>query len=144
MLIVSVLVVYQQIQYIQKTTPGYNKDNVVRFNTEGKLLGNEETFIAELKNIPGVINASYTFNNMVGRNYGTTGLDWEGKNSKESVYFEGFGGGYDFTETMGMQMAAGRSFSKNYGDENSKIILNESAVKMMHLKDPVGKSIQII
>ena len=41
-LIVSVLVVYQQIQYIQKTNPGYNKDNIIRFNSEGKILGTED------------------------------------------------------------------------------------------------------
>jgi len=140
-LIVSVLVVYQQIQYIQKTNPGYNKDNIARFNSEGKILGNEENFVAELKKIPGVTNASFTFNNMVGRNYGDYNIDWEGKGPKESVYFEGFGGGYDFIETMGMQMAAGRSFSKDFGDDRSKIIINETAANLMHLKDPVGKNL---
>ncbi|MCW3116676.1 MAG: hypothetical protein JWM28_758 [Chitinophagaceae bacterium] len=142
-LIISVLVVYQQIQYIQKTKPGYNKDHVIRFNTEGKLLGSEETFIAELKKIPGVVNAGFTFNNMVGRNFGTYGLGWEGKEPNASIYFEGFGVSYDFIETMDMQMAAGRSFSRNFGDEQTKIILNEAAVKLMHLKDPVGKTIHL-
>ena len=89
------------------------------------------------------MNASFTFNNMVGRNYGDNGLDWEGKDPNAYVYFEGFGAGYDFIETMGMHMAAGRSFSKDFGDENSKIILNEAAVNMMHLKDPVGKNIKL-
>ena len=142
-LIVSVLVIYQQVQYIQKTSPGYNKDNIIRFDAEGKILGTEETFVAELKKIPGVINASFTFNNMVGRNYGSYGIDWEEKDPNASVYFEGFGGGYDFIETMGMQMAAGRSFSRNFGDENSKIIFNEAAVNVMHLKNPVGKNVRL-
>jgi hypothetical protein len=57
------------------------------------------------------------------------------------VYFEGFGAGYNFIETMGMHIDAGRSFSKDYGDDYSKIILNEAAVKVMHLKNPVGKNI---
>lgn len=143
MLIISVLVVYRQIQFIQKTNPGYSKDNVIRFTTEGKILGSEEPFMAELKKIPGVVNATYTFNNMVGRNFGTYGLDWEGKSPNSSVYFEGFGVNYDFIETMGMEMAAGRSFNRNFGDEGNKIILNETAVKLMHLKDPVGKTIRL-
>jgi hypothetical protein len=79
---------------------------------------------------------------MVGRNYGDYGLSWPGKDPKESDYLEGFGGGFGFIETMGMQMAAGRSFQKGFGDETSKIILNESAVQLMHLKDPVGQTIQ--
>jgi putative ABC transport system permease protein len=143
MLIVSVLVVYLQIQYIQKTSPGYNKDNVIRFGTEGKILGSEEPFMADLKKIPGVMNATYTFNNMVGRNFGVYGLDWEGKDPNASIYFEGFGVNYDFIETMGMEMAAGRSFSRSFGDDGNKIILNEAAVKLMQLKDPVGKTIKL-
>jgi putative ABC transport system permease protein len=43
---------------------------------------------------------------------------------------------------MGMHMAAGRAYSKAYGDEMSKIILNEAAIKMMQIKDPIGKTVQ--
>lgn len=142
-LIVGVLVVYKQIEYIQTIDLGYNKDNILRFDAEGKISGTEDTFIAGLKKIPGVISASFTFHNMVGRNYGGYGIDWEGKNPNESVYFEGLGGGYDFIETMDMIMVAGRSFSKKYGDESSKIILNEAAIRVMGLKNPVGKNVKL-
>ena len=79
---------------------------------------------------------------MIGRNYGDYGLSWEGKDPNEADYFEGFGVGYDFIETMDMHMAEGRSFSRTFGNEDSTIILNEAAVKMMHLKNPVGKTIK--
>jgi putative ABC transport system permease protein len=142
MLIISVLVVYKQIQFIQKTNPGYSKENLLRFNSEGKVLAGEDDFVESLKKIPGVVNASYTFHEMIGRNYGDYGLSWPGKDPNDAQYVEGFGGGYGFIETMGMQMAAGRSYSRAYGDEGSKIILNESAIKLMKLKDPVGKFIK--
>jgi putative ABC transport system permease protein len=142
MLIVAVLVVYQQIQLIQSTTPGYNKENVIRFTSEGKLQGNEDSFAAELKTLPGVVNASFTQHNIVGRNYATSGLTWDGNPADRNVYFEGFFGGYNFVETMGMQMVAGRSFSKSFAADGNNIILNEAAVKVMHLKDPVGKTIK--
>jgi putative ABC transport system permease protein len=144
MLIVAVLVVYQQIQFIQSTSLGYNKDNVIRIDSEGKLAGNEDNFANMLKTLPGVVNASFTQHNIVGRNYATGGFSWDADvNADQAVYFEGFFGGYNFIETLGMKMAAGRSFSKDYGQsEYNKIILNEAAVKVMHLKDPVGKSIR--
>lgn len=142
LLIVSVLVVYRQVQFVQKTNPGYNKENVLRFNSEGRVLSNEDAFVDEVKKIPGVVNASYTWHEMVGRNYGDYGLSWEGKDPNEAIYIEGFGGGYGFIETMGMKMAAGRSFSRAYGGEGGKIILNEAAIKLMQLKDPVGKTIK--
>jgi putative ABC transport system permease protein len=142
-LIVSVMVVYQQIQFIQKTNPGYNKDNIIRFASEGKVQGNEDNFVTRLRSIPGVVDATFTFNNMVGRNYGGDAISWPEKDTNTYVYFEGFGGGYDFIKTMGMKMAAGRDFSKNFGDENSKIIVNETAAKVMHLKNTVGSTIQL-
>lgn len=143
MLIVAVLVVYKQIQFIQATKPGYNKDNVIRFDSEGKLLGNEEDFTAALKTIPGVVSASFTQHNLVGRNFGSADLSWEGKNLHQDIYFEGIYGGYNFIETMGMQMASGRAFSKSFGpSDGNKIIINETAAKAINLKDPVGKNIK--
>ncbi len=141
-LIVAVAVIYQQIQFIQNANPGYNKDNIVRIAAEGNLQNNETSFISELQQIPGVTNASYTFHNMVGHNYGDYGLEWPGKDPNEDVFFEGFGVGYNFIETMGMQMEEGRSFSKNYGADSAGIIINEAAAKVMNLKNPVGTIIQ--
>jgi predicted permease len=142
-LIVAVIIIYQQVRFIQSTNPGYNKDNIVRFDSEGNIQGREDQFISEMKKIPGVVNASFTFNNMIGRNYGVWGIGWEGKDPNADIYFEGFGAGYDFIETMDMQMKEGRSFSRNYGDDFSKVLLNEAAIKAMHLKDPVGKTITV-
>ena len=143
-LIVAVIIIYQQVQFIQSTNPGYNKDNIVRFGSEGNIQGREDQFIAEMKKIPGVVNGSYTFNNMIGRNYGVYGIDWEGKDPNADLYFEGFGSGYDFIETMDMQMKEGRSFSRSYGDEYSKILFNEAAIRAMHLKNPVGKIVTLL
>jgi len=86
------------------------------------------------------VNACYTTHNMTGRSYGTYAINWDGRDPKGAIYFEGFNCSYDFFETMGMHLAAGRSFSRNYGDTN-KIIVNETAVAAMHLKAPVGKNI---
>jgi putative ABC transport system permease protein len=115
---------------------------VIRFDSEGKLMGTEETFTAELRKVPGVVDASFTQHNMVGRNFGTAGLSWPGKNIRQDVYFEGFFGGYDFFETMGMQFAEGRGFSKAFGSDTNKIVLNETAVKAMHLQKPIGQTIK--
>jgi putative ABC transport system permease protein len=142
-LIVGVLVIYRQIKYVQGKDLGYGKDHVIRMDCEGKLVDTEEEFVAQLKKVPGVVNAAFTMNIMVGRNYGNYGLSWDGKNPSDKIYFEGFGAGYDFTETMGMKITEGRSFSKNYGDESDKILLNEEAVRIMGLKNPVGKTVQL-
>jgi putative ABC transport system permease protein len=141
-LIVSVLVIYQQVRYIQSSDPGYNRENIVKFDVEGKLQGRETSFVESLKSIPGVVNAAVTTHNMTGRSFGTYAVNWPGRDPKGAIYFEGFNCGYGFIETMGMHMAAGRAFSKAYGGDTSKILVNESAVAAMHLTDPVGKTIR--
>ena len=141
-LIVAVMVIYQQIQLIRNTDAGYNKNNILRLSAEGGIRGKEEAFIAALKNIPGVVNASSTYHKMIGRGYSHSGMQWEGKDPDNDVFFEAFEVDYEFIETMGMKMREGRSFSKSFGSDSTKIILNETAVKAMGLKDPLGKTIR--
>ncbi len=142
-LIVAVFIIYRQIQFIENADPGYNKDDVLRVAAEGTLATNQDAFIAELKKVPGVNNASATNHRMVGHNFATYGLEWPGKPSNDNTLFEVFGSGYDFVETMGMHIKEGRSFSRSYGSDSSKIILNEAAVRAMNMKDPVGKMVRI-
>jgi predicted permease len=141
-LIVAVIIIYQQMQYIQNTDPGFNKDNLVRIDAEGRLSGHEQEFATALRNIPGVTNASYTFTNMIGHTYGDWGLTWEGKDPNQNVYFEVFGGGVDFVSTMGMHLLEGRGFSREFGTDTAAIILNEAAVKVIGLKHPVSQTVQ--
>ncbi|MBN9385627.1 MAG: ABC transporter permease [Chitinophagaceae bacterium] len=140
--IVAVLVVFQQMKYIQSKNLGYNKDNVLVFNSDGKLLGNQETFLAELKRLPGVAGASGTTHNLIGHNFSTPGLEWEGRDPRQNTLFEVAGIEYDFLETMGVGLAGGRGFAKNYHDE-PEIIINQTAVKAMGIKDPVGKTVKL-
>ena len=51
-LIVSVLVIFKQIEYVQSKNLGYNKDNVIYFPIEGKTEESLDTFLAELKTSP--------------------------------------------------------------------------------------------
>jgi putative ABC transport system permease protein len=87
-LIVSVVVIYQQIQFIQNTDTGYNKNNILRFSAEGNIQGKKEAFIAELKNIPGVVNASSTYHKMVGRGYSHAGMEWEGQDPNNDIFLK--------------------------------------------------------
>ncbi|KIC94681.1 ABC transporter permease [Flavihumibacter solisilvae] len=140
-LIVAVMIIYRQIQFIQNTDAGYKKDNVLRLPVEGSMKDKENAFIAELKNIPGVSNASTAYHKLVGRGYGHGGMRWSGMEDDRKVFFEAFEVNYDFIETMGMKMKEGRSFSREFSGDTATIILNEKAVEAMGLKDPVGQTI---
>jgi ABC-type antimicrobial peptide transport system permease subunit len=81
---------------------------------------------------------------MVGHNYANGGFEWPGKDPNADVLFEGFGVGYDFVETMGMHIINGRSFSKSFGADSTKVIINEAGAKAMDMKnDAVGKAVKL-
>ncbi|MEJ7679055.1 MAG: FtsX-like permease family protein [Segetibacter sp.] len=142
-LIVSVLVVYQQMKLIQTTNLGYNKDNIIRFSNDGNLPKNYSSFITELKNIPGVVNASDVDGDLVGNySHAGGGIDWEGKHPDLHIEYYGNAADNDFFETMNLQMAEGRTFSKNFADSSS-VIFNQSAIAAMGLKNPVGKTVSL-
>ncbi|HEY8967983.1 MAG TPA: ABC transporter permease, partial [Puia sp.] len=138
--IVAVLVVFRQMKYIQSEHLGYNKDNVLVFNSDGRLLGNQENFVAELKRLPGVVSATGTTHNLVGHNFATGGMEWEGMTPDEDPMFEVASVGHDFCQTMGIRLAAGQDFPDFKG--RSSIILNQAAVEVMGLKHPVGTMVR--
>ncbi|HVI46415.1 MAG TPA: ABC transporter permease [Chitinophaga sp.] len=133
--IVAVIIVYRQLVYVQSRSLGYDKDHVICFDAEGKVPGNMDAFLSEVKKIPGVQQAS----SMVGTvlSAPSAGISWKDK----TILFRPFPVNYDMIETLNIQMAAGRSFSRNYGADASGIILNEAALKEMQLEDPLGKVI---
>ena len=138
--IVAVWVVYRQIDFVQSRNLGYNRDNIVHFKLEGDLVRNKDSFVQELKNIPGVVNASSMWGSVAGITGFTTGyFNWEGRNQDEIIQFEHLGINYDMIELLDIKLAEGRSFSRDFPADTNKVILNEAAIKVMKLKDPVGK-----
>ena len=136
-LIVSVMVVYKQIEFVQRQNLGYNKDNVIYFDIEGRVKGKAEVFLSELKKIPGIVNAASTTHDMVGHNW-SVGLNWEGKAPDDPTRFQVMGVNQDFLETMGMEMKTGRFFSRDFSSDTTKAIINEAAVEAIGHDDPIG------
>lgn len=135
--IVGVLVVNQQMKYIQTKNLGYNRDNVISFDRP-EFTRNTQAFLTELQNIPGVKMASNMFLSILNGTDSQSGYSWSGQEGEKEYLFQAPMVGYDALETLDMELVAGRTFSREYNDDESKIILNESAVRMMGLENPVG------
>jgi ABC-type antimicrobial peptide transport system permease subunit len=142
-LIVSVWIVYQQIRLIQTRSLGYNKDNIVIISSEGAVEKKQEAFLSELGRIAGVAGASSTGHDMTGHNGGTYGVEWPGKDPNDRTEFERMFVNYGFIELMGIGMKEGRTFSKDFTADTSKIIFNEAGIKFMGMQDPVGKKVKL-
>ncbi len=142
-LIVSVLVIYKQIEFVQTKNLGYRKDHLIRVPIEGRVDSTLETFLTEIKKIPGVTSASSMGHTLMGRNNNTSGLEWEGKNPEDEILFENIRVNYDMIETLGVELAEGRSFSREYSTDTTKIIFNEAGIRVMNLENPIGKTIKL-
>ncbi len=141
--IIGFLVMNEQIEFTQAKNLGYNRDNIISFERKGKIDNNDfDVFIPALKNIPGVMTASVTLGDFIEAKSGNTSFSWEGKTQEEQKPFPSPEVGYDFIEMLGIEMKEGRSFSKEYADEGSKIIVNEAAINMIGFREPIGRSIK--
>ncbi len=144
-LIVGVIVVYKQTQYAFTKNLGYNQDNVVFFSQDGGIQEKREAFFNELRQIPGVASASGTSHTMTSQMNNTYGLEWRGKSPETRILFENFRADYEFQKTMDFQLVQGRWFSKEYGADSSKIVLNEEAVRVMGFtpEEAIGENIRL-
>ncbi|MEQ9443666.1 MAG: ABC transporter permease [Cyclobacteriaceae bacterium] len=142
-LIVAVWVVYQQIAFVQAKNLGYDRDNIIHFPAEGKVLESMETFLSEMQQLPGVVSASSMRQNLVGASGFTTGVNWPGKDPDAVIRFQNITVNYGLIEMLGMEMATGRSFSQDFISDTSAIIFNEAAMKVMGLEDPIGQTVNL-
>lgn len=140
-LIVSVVVVYKQIEFVQNKNLGYNKDDVIYFPIEGKIRGSLETFITEVEKLPGVVQASSIGQSMVGGG-NTMDIHWEGKDPDQRTFFAYRPVDYGVIEMLDLQIIEGRSFAREFGADTS-VIFNEAGIEAMGIKDPVGKMIDL-
>jgi len=145
-LIVSVFIVYQQIEFAQTKPIGYSKENVVYFDMEGKIFENKKNFFDELRRVPGVVKAGGIDQSLIREDGGssTYGVEWPGKIENKNIDFMIRAVDESLVHTLGMQVKEGKLFSdSSMGSNNSYLLLNETAVKVMGLKEPVGTKVKL-
>lgn len=142
-LIVCTLVIYQQLQFVQKKPIGYDKSNLVQINVQGVLSQEKKQDLLKTQLIKsGAVSAVTFFSKDItesGNN--TTDVSWDGKIKGESILFNTRGIGADFIQTIGTDLVSGKEFSMKNHNDSAKVMLNEAAVKMMQLKNPIGAKI---
>jgi putative ABC transport system permease protein len=144
--IVAFFIINQQLEFTQTKSLGYSKDNILTFGRQGRInWNNHETFMSALRSIPGVVSASTMNGSILNPEMALhSGFSWEGQepNGKQSLY-PSPRISHGFIETMNIEIKEGRTFSDQYvkQEEEEKIVVNEAAVKMMGIRDPVGKTI---
>ncbi|GAB5409797.1 MAG: ABC transporter permease [Balneolaceae bacterium] len=135
--ITSFLVIHKQIEFVQTKDLGYSRDNVIYFQNRGN--PNQETFLRSLKDITGVENATNIYGGSIVNMGGSgRGFSWEGMNPNENIVFQRPHVGYDFVETLDIELIEGRTFSREYGDESTKLIINQATADIIGKEEVVG------
>lgn len=140
-MLISTLIVYDQLQYLREKDLGFDKENVVRFDIDGNVRRSTmDELISSLRKIPSVVavgRASAGPGDGIGKGVFQV-EDADGKMVDRGVDL--FAVDYDYLEALGMEVVAGRGFSKdNPGDTTFAVLVNESMVSRMGWKNPMGK-----
>jgi ABC-type antimicrobial peptide transport system permease subunit len=143
-LIIVSIVVGKQMHFINNKDLGLNKENVIVIPYNQEIAKRFDGFKEELMSNPSIVNVSAAYNLPTDHN-SYVGLNWEGNPSEEGIGIIYNMVDYDFIETVGMKMLAGRSFSKDFADDDSiSYIINETALRRMNDKNPIGLNVKFL
>jgi len=139
-LIIGTLVVYNQMNFIQNVTLGFNKDQIIVLHGADALDDKIETFKEQLLSNHNIkeITASQT---LPGKGFMNWGCGVEGREGWLTLNMNLTD--YDFLDTYEMKMASGRYFSENFPSDSSAIVINENALKVFGWEDPIQRKINM-
>lgn len=142
-LIISTIVIYQQLNHIRNSKVGFDKEQVLIVENAGLTNGERKVLKNEIASLNQVKSASFagylpvSNSSRSDNSYSTDAVMSE----SNTFNMQNWNVDYDYIQTLGMKMKEGRNFSREYGTDSSAVILNETAVKLSGLKDPIGKKL---
>jgi predicted permease len=139
LLIVGTLTVYLQMDYIRTKNLGVDRENVVSMALEGPAREQYDAFRQELLARPGIQTVTASSQSPLNVGSSTTDPAWEGKPEDDNTLFHIIDTNYDFVEAMRMELAAGRTFSRDFASDTANYVVNERAVEAMGLETPIGE-----
>ncbi|HEX7756076.1 MAG TPA: ABC transporter permease [Niabella sp.] len=142
-LILSSIVIFKQVHYVKNRPLGYNNKGLIELLPEGNLGTQFEVFREAAIRSGAIADGAISASGINNSNGSTFGVVWPGQLAGEDkMMISQITSRYHFVTTMGLQLTAGRDFSEAYPADSNAILLNEAAVKMMRLKNPVGQKIK--
>ncbi|HAS42130.1 MAG TPA: hypothetical protein DCS93_16755 [Microscillaceae bacterium] len=142
-LVMTTLIIYHQFNYISNKNLGFKSDNIISFGLGYAQQAEDPNYYPRLKNdllkLPGVKSVSGA------RHHITNYLSdyWMNLPDGRKIPMNTAWVGYDYLQTFGIQLKEGRSFSKEFAQDKQCILLNEKAVSMMGLKNPVNTTVDL-
>ena len=138
-LIISTVIIYRQIQYAKDRPTGYDLNRLLSTNINDDLQKNYTALKNKLIEKGIAESVTTTTSSATGVWWHTDIEQWPGKNPGETVEMGNIFVSGDYFKTVGMKVIAGRNFAN--GNDSTSVIFNETAIKRLRLKNPVGQKI---
>lgn len=144
-LVVGTIIIYNQMIFVRNKNLGFDKEHLVIVRDQNRRVVNRyESFKNELLKNPNIIAVSASSGLPVNI-FSESTVRPEGAGFDEAVLMPVIAVNYDFIDTYGIKLAAGRNFSKEFKtDSREAFIINEAAALKFGWEDPVGHRLDII
>ena len=143
-IIIGMLVVNQQLDYMRNMDIGFNREGIINLRLQDPVLAeNYDAFRDQLIAIPEITSLA-TSGGMPGLGYGRTGMQPEGADPDDIYIMSGVNIDANYFDTMGMRLAEGRNYSEDFGsDADDATILNQAALRALGWTTGVGRTVSI-
>lgn len=142
-LIICTIIIMEQIQYARNRETGYDRSQLVYNFLEGDMEKNYELIRNQLLNSGAAISVTKTSAPITQGWSDSWGYEWKGKDPNAKLDFNTFSSDGGLVKTAGLKLLQGRDIDPhNYPTDSTAIILNESAVATMNLKNPIGETVK--
>ena len=140
-LIIGTVIVFRQLQYARDRATGYTRSGLItiEINTP-QIRGHYEVMRNELIATGGALNMAESSNSTTELGITNTGFNWDGKAAGFDPVLGNVFVSPDFGKTIGWQIIESRDFSRSNPSDTGAFILNESTLKLIGIKNPIGKT----
>lgn len=137
-MIVSTLIVIQQLRFMQNKDLGFNKDQMMLIEMNGEANQKFESLRTELKRSPLILGVTAS-GQRLGENFHQSGFKVKADTGVFSITPSNVNVDYEYLDVYGIQLKEGRKFSKEIAtDKDMAFIINESFARELGLKETVG------
>ncbi|MBS1659659.1 MAG: ABC transporter permease [Bacteroidetes bacterium] len=141
-LILSSIFIYKQVGYIKDRPVGYEREGLVEMTVDGKLFGEFGRFRREAIESGAVADAAMTSAAITDNQQGAWDNRWPNQlPGEDKLVFDCMAVTYHFIKTYGLTLVQGRDFDESRPADSTGVLLNEAAVRLMRMKEPVGQEI---
>jgi len=143
LLIIGMMVISRQVNYLQTVNLGFDRDNLIYAPVLGDLWQKYPALRAGLSGMPGIQAVTRTDQPPQETGAHAYDMTWEGKDPNTRTVVIHTTVGYDWLKMMKLQLLQGRDFSQEFPTDTNAYIINETALKLIGYNDPIGRPLSI-